>query len=70
MALDPVLPGATATARVPMAPAPQLQAPEQGAVLQVALKCNQLGVLYVNDAIPAQLLAPAPPAQGNPLDFF
>lgn len=36
--------------------------------LQVAIKCNQLGVLYMNDAIPQHLLAP--PAQQQPLDFF
>ncbi|KAL4433786.1 hypothetical protein ABPG75_000227 [Micractinium tetrahymenae] len=66
--LDPVLPGATGSARVPMTHAAHLQAPEQGNVLQVAIKCNQLGVLYMNDTIPQHLMAP--PAQQQPLDFF
>lgn len=38
-------------------------------LLQVAIKCNQLGVLYMNDAIPQHLLAP-PAQQQQPLDFF
>ena len=38
-------------------------------LLQVALKCNQLGVMYLNDNIPAQLLAPQPQQQ-QPLAFF
>lgn len=64
-----VLPGATASARVPMTQVPAMQAPEQQQLLQVALKCNQLGVMYLNDNIPAQLLAPQPQQQ-QPLAFF
>ena len=54
-----MLPGATAAVRVPLTHAPGLQAPEQGTLLQVALKCNQLGVLYLTDHIPQQAAAPA-----------
>jgi hypothetical protein len=46
-----------------------MKAPEQGAVLQVAIKCNQLGVLYVNDSIPQALLAPAAAPVGGDLFF-
>lgn len=63
-------PGATATARVPMVHNPALAAPEQGQLLQVAIKCNPLGVLYFNDSIPAQLLAPPPPAAAQGAFFF
>ena len=72
VALPPVAPGATAAARVPMSDAPHLRAPEQGGLLQVALKVNPLGVLYVNDTIPAALLAPPAPAAAaaNPFDFL
>ena len=38
---------------------PAMLAPEQRQVLQVALKCNQLGVFYINDSIPEALLAAA-----------
>lgn len=65
-----VLPGATVLARVPMTHAPHMQAPEQGAVLQVAIKCNQLGVLYLNDSIPQHLMPQQAPAQQQPLSFF
>jgi len=51
-----------------MTQAPHMQAPEQGPLLQVAIKCNQLGVLYINDQAPQQLMAP--PAAAQPLDFF
>jgi hypothetical protein len=65
-----VAPGATSIASIPLVHNPTMAAPEQGAVLQVAIKCNPLGVLYVNDAIPQQLLAPsAPPAQQQPFFF-
>lgn len=70
VALDAVPPGATATARVPMVHNPALAAPEQGQLLQVAIKCNPLGVLYFNDSIPAQLLAPPPPAAAQGAFFF
>jgi hypothetical protein len=52
-----------------MTQVPAMQAPEQQQLLQVALKCNQLGVMYLNDNIPTQLLAP-PPQQQQPLAFF
>jgi hypothetical protein len=43
-----------------MVQAPQMAAGEQGPLLQVALKTNQTGMLYINDAIPPALLAPQP----------
>jgi AP-1 complex subunit beta-1 len=67
MQLDPVLPGATASVRVPLTHAPGLQAPEQGTVLQVAVKCNQLGVLYFADQIPQQAAAPGASPAADPL---
>lgn len=62
-----MLPGATAVVRVPLAHSPGLQAPEQGAVLQVAVKSNQLGVLYFADQIPQQAPAPAAASAADPL---
>lgn len=62
-----MLPGATAAVRVPLTHAPGLQAPEQGTLLQVALKSNQLGVLYLTDHIPQQMAAPAAAAPADPL---
>lgn len=53
-----MLPAATATVRVPLTHAAGLQAPEQGPMLQVAVKSNQLGVLYFADQIPQQAAAP------------
>lgn len=69
VAIDPVLPGATAFASVPMTQAPAMQAPEQGSQLQVAIKCNQLGVMYIVDRLPQQLMAP-PPAAAATHNFF
>ncbi len=62
-----VLPGTTAAVRVPLTHAPGLQAPEQGTALQVAVKCNQLGVLYFADNISQQAAAPAAAAAADPL---
>ncbi|PSC67715.1 beta-adaptin C [Micractinium conductrix] len=71
VAMQPVLPGTTESARVPMVHAPQMAAPEQGTLLQVALKTNQTGVLYINDNIPQALVAP-PQQQPStdPMAFF
>ena len=62
IALAPVLPGATALAQVAMVQSSDAAAPQQGSLLQVAIKCSQLGVLYVNVTIPQQLLTPVPAA--------
>ena len=49
----PIAPGTTAVASIPLTQNAALVAPPPATpTLQVAIKCNQLGVLYLTDAIP------------------
>lgn len=47
----PIQPGQTSVAEVAMNQTPNMVAPTAASILQVAIKCNQLGVLYLTDNV-------------------